>query len=70
LFKNLIIINIKKVLQEIFNYFDSDKTGRINSSEMEKVLEKLNVKLSKEAYDQILKEGDKDCINYIFFLLL
>lgn len=37
---------------------------------MEKVLEKLNVKLSKEAYDQILKEGDKDCINYIFFLLL
>jgi Ca2+-binding EF-hand superfamily protein len=54
-------------LQEIFNYFDADKTGRINSSEMEKVLEKLNVKLSKEAYDQILKEGDKDCINYFFY---
>ncbi len=54
-------------MQEIFNYFDADKTGRINSSEMEKVLEKLNVKLSKEAYDQILKEGDKDCINYFFY---
>ena len=57
-------------MQEIFNYFDADKTGRINSSEMEKVLEKLNVKLSKEAYDQILKEGDKDCINYFFLITL
>ena len=27
---------------------------------MERVLERLNVKLSKEAYEQILNEGDKD----------
>ena len=54
-------------MQEIFNYFDADKTGRINSSELEKVLAKLNVKLSKQAYDQILKEGDKDCNIQKFF---
>lgn len=49
-----------KVLKEIFDFFDADKTGSINSSELEKVLQKLNVKLSKDAYEQILKEGDND----------
>jgi Ca2+-binding EF-hand superfamily protein len=53
------------VLKEIFDHFDADQTGRINSSELEKVLEKLNVKLSKEAYDQILKEGDRDSKIYL-----
>ena len=48
-------------MQKVFDSFDADKTGRINSSELERVLERLNVKLSKEAYNQILKEGDKDC---------
>jgi Ca2+-binding EF-hand superfamily protein len=52
-------------LKEIFDHFDADQTGRINSSELEKVLEKLNVKLSKEAYDQILKEGDRDSKIYL-----
>lgn len=45
----------------MFDAFDIDKTGRINSSELDKVLERLNVKLSKDALEQILKEGDKDC---------
>jgi Ca2+-binding EF-hand superfamily protein len=47
-------------LRQIFDHFDTDKSGRINSSELEKVLEKLNVKLSREAYEQILNEGDRD----------
>ena len=53
------------VLKRVFDSFDQDKTGRINSSELERVLQSLNVNLSKQAYEQILKEGDRDCINIL-----
>ncbi len=63
-FKNIyIFIHILLVLKRVFDSFDQDKTGRINSSELERVLQSLNVNLSKQAYEQILKEGDRDCIN-------
>ena len=48
-------------MRRVFDAFDIDRTGRINSSELEKLLERLNIKLSKDALEQILKEGDKDC---------
>lgn len=51
------------VLKRVFDSFDQDKTGKINSSELERVLQSLKVNLSKQAYEQILKEGDRDCIN-------
>jgi Ca2+-binding EF-hand superfamily protein len=50
-------------LKRVFDSFDQDKTGRINSSELERVLQSFKVNLSKQAYEQILKEGDRDCIN-------
>lgn len=62
--KNIyIFIHILLVLKRVFDSFDQDKTGRINSSELERILQSLNVNLSKQAYEQILKEGDRDCIN-------
>ncbi len=51
---------ISKVLKRVFDSFDKDLTGRINSSELDNVLKSLNVNLSKNALDQILKEGDRD----------
>jgi Ca2+-binding EF-hand superfamily protein len=53
------------VLKRVFDSFDQDNTGRINSSELERVLQSLNVNLSKQAYEQILKEGDRDCMNIL-----
>jgi hypothetical protein len=49
------------VLREIFDNFDSDKSGKINSSEFKNVLDKLNIQLSQKAIDQIMKEADPDC---------
>ena len=49
------------MLRQVFDYFDRDKTGQIDASEMDAVLLKLGVKLSKEAFDKMLKDADMDC---------
>ena len=56
------------VLRQVFDYFDKDKTGQIDASEMDAVLLKLGVKLSKEAFDKMLKDADLDS-NYLILLL-
>jgi Ca2+-binding EF-hand superfamily protein len=40
--------------------FDKDKSGYINSIEFQNVLSALDIHLTREAYEQILREGDKD----------
>jgi hypothetical protein len=49
-----------ETLKQIFNYFDTSKNGTINSSDFENIMEKLNVKISNEAYKQVCKDFDKE----------
>ncbi len=44
----------------MFDHFDKDKTGQIDASEMDAVLLKLGVKLSKDAFEKMLKDADMD----------
>ena len=48
------------ILRQVFEYFDSDRSGKINSNEFDQILAKLNVKLSREAYQKMLRENDLD----------
>ena len=50
----------KDILRQVFNYFDSDKSGTVNSKELDTILQRLNIRLSKEAYNQLCHEFDKD----------
>lgn len=47
-------------LRKVFDMFDKDKSGYINSLEFQDILSVLDINLSPEGYDQILKEGDLD----------
>jgi Ca2+-binding EF-hand superfamily protein len=47
-------------LRQVFNYFDKDKSGRLNSLEVDNVLKRLNIQLSSDGYKQLKKELDKD----------
>jgi Ca2+-binding EF-hand superfamily protein len=49
------------ILRQIFNYFDRDKSGKINSFELDEILQRMNIQLTLESYNQLLKEFDKDC---------
>jgi hypothetical protein len=42
------------------NFVFIDKSGYINSLEFQDILSVLDINLSPEGYDQILKEGDLD----------
>lgn len=55
------------ILRQVFDYFDSNKSGSINSSEMDKILGRLNVNLSKETYGELLREFDRDASRDIDF---
>lgn len=48
------------ILRQVFDYFDSDKTGSINSREMDRILQRLDIKLSEQAYNELIKEFDRD----------
>ena len=48
------------VLRQVFDHFDADKSGMISISELDKVLAKLNVKLSKEQLQKLMRDSDKD----------
>ena len=54
-----------RVLRQVFDYFDADKSGKINSNEFDRILSKLNVKLSREAYQKILRENDLDSKKFL-----
>lgn len=54
----------------MFDYFDSDKTGSINLSELDKVLQKLNIKLSEQQYNELIKEFDRDGLLNFRFLII
>jgi hypothetical protein len=60
IFKILNSLQLVKVLRQVFNYFDRDGSGTINSFELDNVLNRLNIKLSPDAYRQIMKEADRD----------
>jgi lamin B len=49
-----------ETLQTIFNYFDYGRNGTINSSDFENIMQKLNVKISNEAYKQVCRDFDKE----------
>ena len=48
------------VLRQVFDYFDNDKSGSINIREMDQILKKLDIKLSQDGYNQLMKEFDRD----------
>lgn len=48
----------------MFDNFDVNHNGKINSSELSQILKSLNLNLSEEATQEILREGDFDC-NFI-----
>lgn len=54
----------------MFDYFDNDKTGSINLSELDKILQKLNIKLSEQQYNELIKEFDRDGLFNFCFLLI
>lgn len=47
----------------------SDKSGFINSLEFQDILSVIDIKLTPDAYEQILKEGDLDSSYWIFTLV-
>ena len=53
-------IETVEILRQIFNYFDWNRNGTINSSEFENIMKKLNVNISNDAYKQVYKDFDKD----------
>jgi Ca2+-binding EF-hand superfamily protein len=48
------------VLRKVFDMFDKDKSGVINSTEFNEVLSALDLQITDEAYENILKEADLD----------
>ena len=48
------------VLRKVFDLFDKDKSGFINSTEFNDVLMQLDLQISDDAYESILKEADLD----------
>lgn len=46
------------VLRQVFQHFDSDNSGSINAREMDKVLLRLNVNLSKSQLEKLLRDAD------------
>jgi len=48
------------ILRQVFIYFDADKSGTINVSEIDRILAKLNVKLSRDAYSQLMRNVDRN----------
>lgn len=57
-------------MRQVFNYIDTDKSGKIKSTELDTVLNRLNIKLSDDAYKQICREADKDGIIFNIILYL
>lgn len=49
-----------RILREIFDYFDRDRSGRINSTELDNIFKRLNIQLTLEQYNQLLREFDRD----------
>ncbi len=48
------------VLQEVFEYADRDQSGSINGSEMQSILAKLNVNMSRSQLEQLMRSADLD----------
>ncbi|RNA25655.1 calmodulin [Brachionus plicatilis] len=48
------------ILRQVFNYFDADKSGTINVSEIDRILERLNVRLSRDAYQKLMRQVDRN----------
>jgi Ca2+-binding EF-hand superfamily protein len=46
------------VLRQVFEQIDEDGGGSINAREMDKVLAKLNVKLSKSQLEIMMRDAD------------
>ena len=49
-----------EVLQEVFQYADQDASGTINGREMQRILEKLNVKMSRSQLEKLMRDADLD----------
>lgn len=54
-------------LRQVFNYFDSNKNGTVNSMELDTILQRLNIRLNSEGYNQLCREFDKDSSRTIDF---
>jgi len=58
-----------KVLRQVFEQIDEDGGGTINAREMDKVLAKLNVKLSQSQLEKMMRDADLNSniiLNYQF----
>lgn len=57
---SLILIFSALVLRKVFDSFDRDKSGHINSSELNDAFQALDLQISDAAYESIMKEADLD----------
>jgi Ca2+-binding EF-hand superfamily protein len=47
-------------LQEVFQYADQDASGSINAREMNSILQKLNVNMSRAQLEKMMRNADLD----------
>ncbi len=52
------------LLRQIFDKFDKDKSGKINSFELDNILQSMNIQLTLESYNELLREFDKDGMGF------
>jgi len=58
---------IYKELKEAFDFFDKDKTGKINTKEIKSVFNQLGKNVTDTNVEDIMSTVDKDCNNTIEF---
>jgi Ca2+-binding EF-hand superfamily protein len=44
----------------VFNHFDADNSGSVSGRELDKILNDLNVKLSNRAYNDLMRDIDRN----------
>lgn len=57
------------VLRQVFQTFDRDGSGSINAREMDTVLKKLNVNLSRGQLERMMREADLNSKIQVLFKL-
>ena len=50
----------RKLYRQVFDSFDTDKSGTVHTNEMRAILKKLNMKVSEEELAKMMKDADVD----------
>ena len=55
-------------MKKIFDEIDTNKNGKINKNELERLMKELNIPASKEDIEMMMKAADTDGKNIIYML--